>query len=412
MYTNPLNLTLKPFQKTLNTLSHSLPVPLSLATSLSPLGHPSPQSLRHAVTSPSPFRRRAVTNDGTLSQRSKGKEVHSQTYRKPTRNRQWRWLRTQKPPPPLFLPTIPPLRQGKKKKRKWDQPAESLASAGPALPGVVSLEFLEFQPECSHFEKYGEITNLYMPKDQGSTTHRGIGFITLASAESVDSLMADTHKLGGSTVVVDRATPKIMSVATATATADPSLLDLFIHARLASSSSLTASSSACGVGVFVEGRGGTRFLGGITCLNMRIDTLVEVAMMMSTPNGSPRMKKCLGRSSTEVWSLLPSNALDAYLGPTEEWLLLELQMKTSRKPTMTSELLCHPPSNSVRFDILLIVSTSKIFEVVMEVVLLVFVALCAIAVDDRPDQSTIRIQVAVKPILQQHCRSIFICLKI
>ncbi|GMN27166.1 hypothetical protein TIFTF001_050456 [Ficus carica] len=60
----------------------------------------------------------------------------------------------------------------------------------------------------SHFEKYGEITDLYMPKDQGSTTHRGIGFITLASAESVDSLMADTHKLGGSTVVVDRATPK------------------------------------------------------------------------------------------------------------------------------------------------------------------------------------------------------------
>ncbi|XP_062101993.1 uncharacterized protein LOC133810204 [Humulus lupulus] len=60
----------------------------------------------------------------------------------------------------------------------------------------------------SHFEKYGEITDLYMPKDQGSTTHRGIGFITFANAESVDNLMADTHDLGGSTVVVDRATPK------------------------------------------------------------------------------------------------------------------------------------------------------------------------------------------------------------
>ncbi|PON87635.1 Splicing factor-like protein, partial [Trema orientale] len=34
----------------------------------------------------------------------------------------------------------------------------------------------------SHFEKYGEITDLYMPKDQGSNTHRGIGFITFASA--------------------------------------------------------------------------------------------------------------------------------------------------------------------------------------------------------------------------------------
>ncbi|XP_021897514.1 RNA-binding protein Musashi homolog 1 [Carica papaya] len=60
----------------------------------------------------------------------------------------------------------------------------------------------------SHFEKYGEITDLYMPKDQGSKAHRGIGFITFASADSVETLMMDTHELGGSSVVVDRATPK------------------------------------------------------------------------------------------------------------------------------------------------------------------------------------------------------------
>ncbi|XP_061341126.1 uncharacterized protein LOC133287506 isoform X2 [Gastrolobium bilobum] len=60
----------------------------------------------------------------------------------------------------------------------------------------------------SHFEKYGEITDLYMPKDQGSKTHRGIGFITFANADSVENLMSETHELGGSTVVVDRATPK------------------------------------------------------------------------------------------------------------------------------------------------------------------------------------------------------------
>ncbi|XP_059458976.1 uncharacterized protein LOC132188513 [Corylus avellana] len=60
----------------------------------------------------------------------------------------------------------------------------------------------------SHFEQYGDITDLYMPKDQGSKMHRGIGFITFASADSVDNLMAETHELGGSTVVVDRATPK------------------------------------------------------------------------------------------------------------------------------------------------------------------------------------------------------------
>ncbi|KAH6760283.1 RNA-binding family protein [Perilla frutescens var. frutescens] len=60
----------------------------------------------------------------------------------------------------------------------------------------------------SHFEKYGEITDLYMPKDPSTKGHRGIGFITFANAEAVDDLMAETHELGGSTVVVDRATPK------------------------------------------------------------------------------------------------------------------------------------------------------------------------------------------------------------
>ncbi|KAG0469358.1 hypothetical protein HPP92_018686, partial [Vanilla planifolia] len=44
--------------------------------------------------------------------------------------------------------------------------------------------------------------------DHGSKGHRGIGFITFASADSVDTLMAETHELGGSTVIVDRATPK------------------------------------------------------------------------------------------------------------------------------------------------------------------------------------------------------------
>ncbi|XP_010531242.1 PREDICTED: RNA-binding protein Musashi homolog 2 [Tarenaya hassleriana] len=60
----------------------------------------------------------------------------------------------------------------------------------------------------SHFEKYGEITDLYMPKDHNSKQHRGIGFITFASADAVEDLMNDTHELGGSTVAVDRATPK------------------------------------------------------------------------------------------------------------------------------------------------------------------------------------------------------------
>ncbi|XP_020678683.1 DAZ-associated protein 1 isoform X1 [Dendrobium catenatum] len=60
----------------------------------------------------------------------------------------------------------------------------------------------------SYFETYGEITDLYMPKEQGSKGHRGIGFITFSSADSVETLMAETHELDGSTVAVDRATPK------------------------------------------------------------------------------------------------------------------------------------------------------------------------------------------------------------
>ncbi|KAK6923043.1 RNA recognition motif domain [Dillenia turbinata] len=69
-------------------------------------------------------------------------------------------------------------------------------------PSVTEADFR------SYFEKYGDITDLYMPKDQVTKAHRGIGFITFASADSVESLMADSHELGGSTVVVDRATPK------------------------------------------------------------------------------------------------------------------------------------------------------------------------------------------------------------
>eukprot|EP00250_Pteridium_aquilinum_P033976 c6787_g1_i1 orf=290-2326(+) len=60
----------------------------------------------------------------------------------------------------------------------------------------------------SYFQKYGGIIDAYMPKDAGSRTHRGIGFVTFDNAESVDKIMNETHELGGSLVAVDRATPK------------------------------------------------------------------------------------------------------------------------------------------------------------------------------------------------------------
>lgn len=71
------------------------------------------------------------------------------------------------------------------------------------IPASVSDEMFR-----SYFEKYGPITDAYMPKEQGSRAHRGIGFVTYENAESVDKLIAETHELGGSTIAVDRATPK------------------------------------------------------------------------------------------------------------------------------------------------------------------------------------------------------------
>ncbi|KAI5062313.1 hypothetical protein GOP47_0023275 [Adiantum capillus-veneris] len=59
-----------------------------------------------------------------------------------------------------------------------------------------------------YFEKYGTITDIYMPKEAGAKSHRGIGFITFESSDAVNKIMAETHELGGSTVAVDEATPK------------------------------------------------------------------------------------------------------------------------------------------------------------------------------------------------------------
>jgi RNA-binding protein Musashi len=60
----------------------------------------------------------------------------------------------------------------------------------------------------SYFEKYGILIDAYMPKDQITKAHRGIGFVTYEHADSVDKLMAESHELAGSTIAVDRATPK------------------------------------------------------------------------------------------------------------------------------------------------------------------------------------------------------------
>lgn len=71
------------------------------------------------------------------------------------------------------------------------------------IPTQVTQE--EFR---SYFEEFGTITDIYLPKDQSSNSHRGIGFITYESPDSVEEVMAQTHELGGTTIAVDQATPK------------------------------------------------------------------------------------------------------------------------------------------------------------------------------------------------------------
>eukprot|EP00976_Prorocentrum_cordatum_P039391 800847-Prorocentrum_minimum.AAC.8 len=46
------------------------------------------------------------------------------------------------------------------------------------------------------------------PQDHVTREHRGIGFVTFGTPDAVDRVMADSHQLGGTTVAIDRATPK------------------------------------------------------------------------------------------------------------------------------------------------------------------------------------------------------------
>lgn len=47
-----------------------------------------------------------------------------------------------------------------------------------------------------------------MPKDASKQSHRGIGFVTFASADPVDHVMSTPHSMNGQELAIDRATPK------------------------------------------------------------------------------------------------------------------------------------------------------------------------------------------------------------
>jgi RNA recognition motif-containing protein len=59
-----------------------------------------------------------------------------------------------------------------------------------------------------YFEQFGAIQDAYMPKHSSKQGHRGIGFVTYASAASVERIMSSVHLLDGKEVAIDRATPK------------------------------------------------------------------------------------------------------------------------------------------------------------------------------------------------------------
>ena len=45
----------------------------------------------------------------------------------------------------------------------------------------------------AYFEKYGKLQDAYMPRDHSRQMYRGIGFVTFASPESVEKVMACKH---------------------------------------------------------------------------------------------------------------------------------------------------------------------------------------------------------------------------
>ena len=71
------------------------------------------------------------------------------------------------------------------------------------IPSTVSDQ--QFR---SYFETFGVVQDAYMPKDAFKQGHRGIGFVTYASVEPVEQVMASTHMLGSQELAIDRATPK------------------------------------------------------------------------------------------------------------------------------------------------------------------------------------------------------------
>ncbi|EFJ48141.1 hypothetical protein VOLCADRAFT_43575, partial [Volvox carteri f. nagariensis] len=69
-------------------------------------------------------------------------------------------------------------------------------------PSVTESQFKQY------FEGFGKLQDAYMPKDHSKQGYRGIGFVTFASPDSVEKVMAVKHWMNGHEIAIDRATPK------------------------------------------------------------------------------------------------------------------------------------------------------------------------------------------------------------
>ncbi len=71
---------------------------------------------------------------------------------------------------------------------------------GDAAPARTTRIFIARIPASvteqqfrSYFERFGKVQDAYMPKDYAKQGYRGIGFVTFASADSVEKVMATKH---------------------------------------------------------------------------------------------------------------------------------------------------------------------------------------------------------------------------
>lgn len=98
---------------------------------------------------------------------------------------------------------------GRKCEAKFALPEGKVGSARTTRIFVARIPSSVSDPQFrQYFEQFGICQDCYMPKDPSKQGHRGIGFVTYSSPESVELVMSQTHVLNGNEIAIDRATPK------------------------------------------------------------------------------------------------------------------------------------------------------------------------------------------------------------